>query len=136
MKFYRGRIFDHINIKVEDLSRSKSFYKAIFETLGHTFTKEEADSFFIDELKVTESKNLCTQRLHIAFQASNPGAVKLFHETALKVGGKCNGAPGERDYHRNYYSAYVLDPDGNNIEAVYHGPIKQSANFIEIDYNR
>lgn len=136
MKFYRGRIFDHINIKVRDLGRSKKFYKAIFESLGHACTKDEEDAFFIDELRISESKTFSTQCIHIAFQAINPGAVNLFHETAVKFGGKCNGAPGERKYHRNYYSAYVLDPDGNNIEAVYHGPLKQSANYIEIDISR
>jgi predicted lactoylglutathione lyase len=133
MKLYRGRILDHINIKVQDIGRSKNFYKAVFETLGHCFSQEEDNSFFIDEFKVSEDKSSCTKSLHLAFQAENPGTVNLFHETAIKAGGKCNGAPGKRKYHHNYYSAYVLDPDGNNIEAVYHGAMKRSATFIELN---
>jgi hypothetical protein len=59
--------------------------------------------------------------------------VGRFHEAVLAAGGRDNGAPGERTYHPGYYSAYALDPDGNNIEAVYHGPSRRSAASVEIE---
>jgi class 3 adenylate cyclase len=62
-----------------------------------------------------------------AFQADGEDAVRRFHEAALAAGGTDNGAPGERSYHPGYFAAYVLDPDGNNIEAVFHGPAQRSA---------
>ncbi len=65
--------------------------------------------------------------MHLAFQAADQDAVQRFYEAALAAGGRDNGAPGERSYHPGYYGAFVLDPDGNNIEAVYHGPFERSA---------
>jgi hypothetical protein len=59
--------------------------------------------------------------------------VQRFHEAALAAGARNNGAPGERRYHPGYYGAYVLDPDGNNVEAVYHGPSSRSAASVEIE---
>ena len=73
-------------------------------------------------------------RLMIAtFQAADGETVHRFHEAVLAAGGRDNGAPGERAYHPGYYSAYALDPDGNNVEAVYHGPAKRSAASVEIE---
>nr|WP_279499413.1 hypothetical protein [Aeromonas veronii] len=60
--------------------------------------------------------------------------VDRFYQAALANGGKDNGAPGERNYHRGYYAAFVLDPDGNNIEAVYHGEAKRSVESVEIRF--
>lgn len=68
--------------------------------------------------------------MHLAFQASGPAAVGAFHAVALANGGRDNGAPGERKYHPGYYAAFALDPDGNNIEAVYHGPFEASAESV------
>ena len=65
--------------------------------------------------------------MHLAFQAADQDAVQRFYDAALAAGGRDNGVPGERSYHPGYYAAYVLDPDGNNIEAVYHGPSERSA---------
>ena len=65
--------------------------------------------------------------MHLAFQAADHDVVQRFYEAALGAGGRDNGAPGERTYHPGYYAAFVLDPDGNNIEAVYHGPVERSA---------
>ena len=132
MKFYRGRLLDHVKVTVKNIDHSKSFYRPIIEALGHTISQEENYSFCIDELMVTESPQTTSQSLHLAFQADSPAVVKLFYQTALEHGGRCNGAPGERLYHQGYYSAYVLDPDGNNIEAVYHGPLTRSAAYIEL----
>jgi catechol 2,3-dioxygenase-like lactoylglutathione lyase family enzyme len=70
----------------------------------------------------------------VAFQAKDEAMVKRFYEVALAHGGKDNGAPGPRDYHPGYYAAFVLDPDGNNIEAVYHGPAKRSAPSVTLTF--
>lgn len=69
----------------------------------------------------------------MAFQASDREAVHRFHEAALAAGGRDNGAPGERPYHPGYYSAYALDPDGNNVEAVHHGPTRRSADSVVVE---
>jgi len=68
-----------------------------------------------------------TRGMHIAFQAADQETVQRFHEAAIAAGGRDNGAPGEREYHSGYYAAFVLDPDGTNVEAVYHGPFERSA---------
>ena len=68
-----------------------------------------------------------TAAVHLAFQAEDEQTVRRFYEAALAAGGADNGAPGERAYHPGYYAAFVLDPDGNNVEAVYHGPMTRSA---------
>ena len=73
-----------------------------------------------------------TAGLHFAFQAPDRATVDRFHEAAIAAGGRENGAPGERDYHPGYYAAFLLDPDGNNIEAVYHGEAEFSAPAIRV----
>ena len=73
-----------------------------------------------------------TQRLHLAFQTPDRETVHRFHEAALAAGGTDNGAPGERPYHPGYYSAYGDDPDGNNVEAVFHGPADRSAASVVV----
>ena len=75
-----------------------------------------------------------TGRAHLAFAAKDRDAVDRFHAAAIAAGGRDNGKPGERPYHPGYYAAFVLDPDGNNIEAVFHGPAKWSATEIKIDF--
>jgi catechol 2,3-dioxygenase-like lactoylglutathione lyase family enzyme len=75
-----------------------------------------------------------TGRHHLAFQAQDRAMVDRFYQAALAHGGQDNGAPGERNYHPGYYAAFVLDPDGNNIEAVYHGEAKRSAESVEIRF--
>jgi len=70
--------------------------------------------------------------VHLAFQAKDRETVARVHAAALAAGGRDNGGPGERDYHPGYYAAFMLDPDGNNIEAVFHGPFERSAASVEI----
>jgi catechol 2,3-dioxygenase-like lactoylglutathione lyase family enzyme len=89
-------------------------------------TRDGEDAFSADELYVTAEKTPTTG-LHIAFQAIDRETVERFHRAGLAAGAGDKGAPGERPYHPGYYSAYLLDPDGNNVEAVYHGPAKRSA---------
>jgi catechol 2,3-dioxygenase-like lactoylglutathione lyase family enzyme len=71
---------------------------------------------------------------HLAFQAQSRAQVDAFHAAALAHGGRDNGGPGERPYHPGYYAAFVLDPDGNNIEAVYHGAAERSAASVRIRF--
>ena len=139
MKLYRGRLIDHVQLVVRDLAASKRFYTAVFGVLGVPLGAEGADYFWADELYVSSiesrsSSGQPTGRTHLAFQASDRATVERFHAAAIKAGGKDNGAPGERPYHPGYYAAFVLDPDGNNIEAVFHGPAKKSAAAVEITF--
>lgn len=131
MKLYRGRLFHHIHLKVKDINRSREFYRPVIESLGLNLSYENSDCLCIDELLVTESSEP-SHAIHLAFQAEHPAAVKLFYEAALKSGGRCNGAPGLKSYSSDQYAAYVLDPDGNNIEAVFHGPRVKSTSYVEI----
>jgi catechol 2,3-dioxygenase-like lactoylglutathione lyase family enzyme len=86
-------------------------------------------AFSADELYVS-ADGPPTQGLHFAFQAPDRETVHRFHEAALAAGGRDNGPPGERSYHPGYYAAFVLDPDGNNVEAVHHGPFERSADSV------
>ena len=70
--------------------------------------------------------------MHIAFQAQDRAMVDAFYQATMAHGGRDNGAPGERAYHPGYYAAFVLDPDGNNIEAVFHGEAERSAASVRI----
>ena len=132
MRFHQGRLLDHVHIRVADVEASKAFYRAVLEAVGLGLTFEGEGVFAADELFVS-ADGPPTTGLHIAFQAHDQETVHRFHEAALAAGARDNGAPGERHYHPGYYGAYVLDPDGNNVEAVYHGPSTRSAASVEIE---
>ena len=125
MEYHVGRVLDHVHVRVRDLGVSRRFYEAALGALGREVTGGES-YFQSDELFVSDD-GMPTQNLHIAFQTDGPEAVARFYEAALGAGGRDNGPPGERPYHPGYYAAYVLDPDGNNVEAVFHGPATRSA---------
>jgi len=134
MQFFRGRSLDHVHLHARDLAASKLFYKAIATVLKLENGFVEYDDYFIlDELFIDADTKFEPSRIHIAFQAESREVVEQFHEAGLIAGGRDNGAPGERPYHPGYYAAFLLDPDGNNIEAVYHGPAKRSAPSVVID---
>jgi catechol 2,3-dioxygenase-like lactoylglutathione lyase family enzyme len=122
---HAGRLLDHVHLRVRDLEASKRFYSGALAPLGLAF-REGKGSFAVDELYVSDDGEP-TSGLHIAFQAPDRETVQRFHEAAIAAGGRDNGAPGEREYHPGYYAAYVLDPDGTNVEAVFHGPVARSA---------
>jgi lactoylglutathione lyase len=132
MELHRGRLFDHVHLKVRDLAASKRFYLAVLEAVGVPFGGDHPGAFWADELYVSEGPAL-TAQMHLAFQAKDPETVQRFHAAALAAGGRDNGAPGERPYHPGYYAAFALDPDGNNIEAVFHGLAPRSAPSVVID---
>ena len=138
-ELHRGRLIDHVQLVVQDLAANRRFYEAVFASLNIPMGGSSDDYFWSDELFVStpDSKDalgVLTGRHHLAFQAQSRSMVEAFHRAALANGGTDNGAPGERAYHPGYYAAFVLDPNGNNIEAVYHGEAKRSAPSVQINF--
>ena len=132
MLFHQGRLLDHVHLRVRDLEASKAFYTAALEAVGLPIGMEGPGFFAADELFVSADGEP-TSELHLALQAADRETVHRFHDAVLAAGGRDNGAPGERGYHPGYYSAYALDPDGNNVEAVFHGPSRRSAVSVEVE---
>jgi catechol 2,3-dioxygenase-like lactoylglutathione lyase family enzyme len=133
MEYQQGRLIDHVHLRVADLAASKHFYRAVLEALGLGDAYGEGDGYFYaDELFVNVADGE-TSRVHLAFQAESAESVERFYGAALAAGGVDNGAPGLRSYHGRYYGAFVLDPDGNNVEAVWHGPTRRSADAIRVE---
>lgn len=138
-ELHRGRLIDHVQLVVRDLSASRTFYEAVLGALELPLGGAGDGFFWADELCVSsadspEAQGILTGRHHLAFQARDRTMVEAFYRAALTHGGKDNGAPGERGYHPGYYAAFVLDPDGNNIEAVHHGEADRSASSVRIRF--
>lgn len=138
-QLHRGRLIDHLQLVVRDLEASQAFYEAVLGALGIPIGGRSEDYFWADELFVSTMDSPAalghlTGRHHLAFQAKDSAMVDAFYQAALANGGTDNGAPGERAYHPGYYAAFVLDPDGNNIEAVYHGEATRSADSVQITF--
>jgi catechol 2,3-dioxygenase-like lactoylglutathione lyase family enzyme len=139
MELHRGRLIDHIHLVVRDLEASRRFYAAVLQALDIPLGGEAPDRFWADELFVSSADSSSangqlTGRHHLAFQAKDRATVDAFYKAGLENGGKDNGAPGERRYHPGYYAAYLIDPDGNNIEAVHHGEAARSAGSVTITF--
>lgn len=138
-ELHRGRLIDHLHLVVRDLAASQRFYEAIFKTLDIPIGGTGDGYFWADELFVSTAQSPAAQgeltgRVHLAFQAKDRATVDAFHKAALATGAKNHGAPGERPYHPGYYAAFVLDPDGNNIEAVFHGEARRSAASVKVTF--
>ena len=127
-------MIDQISVNVSDPAASKAFYEAALAPLGYRVVMEfgpvtglgapvpgaPEDAPVPPELWLSPTKSPTPS--HIAVAAASTAQVDAFHEAALAAGGADNGAPGERPhYHPGYYGAFVHDPDGNNLEAVFHG---------------
>jgi catechol 2,3-dioxygenase-like lactoylglutathione lyase family enzyme len=120
-------MFDHVKFGVSDYAASRAFYLKALAPIGLEVVSEGSPSYGI-ELSADGKSSLCLcqtdekpAHLHIAFVAQKREQVDAFHRAALEAGGKDNGAPGLRpNYHANYYAAFVIDPDGHNIEVVCH----------------
>lgn len=139
MELHRGRLIDHIQLVVKDLPASRRFYEAILRLLDIPIGAGTDEFFWADELFVSRADSRAAQgqltgRVHLAFQAKDRATVDAVYKAGLASGGRDNGAPGERAYHPGYYAAYLLDPDGNNIEAVHHGDAQRSAESVRIRF--
>ena len=139
MELHRGRLIDHVHLVPSDFAASQRFYAAVMEVLGIPQGLKGDDHAQFDELFLSSRDSKAAQgqttgRIHLAFAARDRAMVDAFHAAALAAGGKDNGPPGERPYHPGYYAAFVLDPDGNNVEAVYHGPATYSAPSVVITF--
>jgi catechol 2,3-dioxygenase-like lactoylglutathione lyase family enzyme len=139
MELFRGRLLDHLQLVVSDLERSKRFYSAVLGELGIPIGGEGPGFFWADEFVVSSIDSPAAQgqptgRSHFAFQAARRELVEAAHRVGLAAGGQDNGKPGLRPYHPGYYAAFLLDPDGNNVEIVYHGPAERSADAIKIRF--
>ena len=118
---------DHIGIRVSDLNASKTFYMSALEPVGISLlgTSERHAAFGIGQMPYLTVRltDKVPVSVHVAFVAEQRSQVDAFHAAALAAGGADNGPPGLRpEYHPDYYAAFVLDPDGHNIEVVKHTP--------------
>jgi catechol 2,3-dioxygenase-like lactoylglutathione lyase family enzyme len=128
-------MIDHTGITVSDLARSKEFYRKALEPIGYRilaeFPAEITGAADVAGFGVPPKPDfwIASGRanvppIHIAFRVANRALVEQFYRAALAAGGRDNGAPGERPhYHEHYFGAFVLDPDGHNVEAVCHDPV-------------
>ncbi|MDP9259698.1 MAG: VOC family protein [Actinomycetota bacterium] len=130
-------VLDHVAIRVSDLARSREFYEAALAALefrvlyetgaergrGVAFGRVGADDFAIHEPIAIPGRDTITRGAHLAFRADDARSVMAFHAAAVAHGGRSIGEPGPRpEYSEGYFGAFVLDPDGNNVEAVWHAP--------------
>lgn len=117
-------MYDHLGLKVKDLAASLRFYEATLAPLGHAICSQDEHGAGLGPkgeaaLWLHGNARAKGQGVHVAFRAKDRAAVEQFHRAGLKAGGKDNGAPGLRvDYSPHYYAAFLIDPDGNNVEAV------------------
>ena len=117
---------DHLWLGTRDVAAARAFYLAVAPVLGLRLVHDQPDRvrFRGDGMSFTfvDDGRPVTERVHVAFPARDQASVDAFHAAALEAGAPDNGAPGERPhYHPGYYGAFVLDPDGHNVEAVFHG---------------
>lgn len=136
---HRGRLIDHVQLVVADLAASRRFYGAVLDVLGIPIGGEEDSYFWADELFISSrdseaAQGVLTGRHHLAFQAKDRATVEAFHREGLAAGGRDNGPPGLRKYNPGYFAAFLLDPDGNNIEAVFHGEHQRSAASVVVTF--
>jgi|SRR5215210_8242039 len=123
-------MIDHVKLFATDAGRSRAFYEKALAPLGYRVLLEPGPGVVgmgarRPDLWVAPADGSGPTRCHVSIRADSEQEVDRFHAAALAAGGTDNGAPGRRPhYHQNYYGAFVLDPDGNNVEAVYHGAMQ------------
>ena len=135
MDLHRGRLIDHIHLRTRDLAAARTFYAALLGALNIPVVVDDshlqADELWID---AADDKTPAPTHVHLAFQAADRQQVDKAYEIALAAGGKDNGKPGERPYHPGYYAGFLWDPDGNNIEVVFHGEAQRSAPSVVVSF--
>jgi catechol 2,3-dioxygenase-like lactoylglutathione lyase family enzyme len=112
------RIFDHVDVHASDYAESVRFYETVLAPLGIPKLLERDEWTCFANLNVADRRPP-TQNLHVCFYTREKEQVDAFHRVGVAAGFRSNGAPGYRDYGPGYYAAYLLDPDGNNVEALY-----------------
>jgi catechol 2,3-dioxygenase-like lactoylglutathione lyase family enzyme len=122
-------IYDHVHLRVADLEASKAFYATVLEPLGIPIMRDTEEAVEFPNLALS-ADGPATERVHIAFRAESEDPVNAFHRAGIEAGYTDNGAPGVRPQYgppnMTYYAAYLLDPDGNNVEAVHRALAGQS----------
>ena len=114
-------MIDHFGITVQDLEKSKAFYQATLAPLGYELRVDNSFAASFAEGYFWLGSGEKFPPMHFAFNAQTREEVRAFYQAGLKAGALDNGAPDIREnYHPNYYAAFLIDPDGNNIEAVCH----------------
>ena len=116
-------MIDHVTIRVSDFEASKAFYTTVLAPLGHGLGWQDEEKRLAEwgDFSIAQDEKPLSENVHVAFVAKSREEVDEFHRTAIEAGYRDNGPPGERPiYHEGYYGAFVLDPDGNNVEAVFH----------------
>jgi catechol 2,3-dioxygenase-like lactoylglutathione lyase family enzyme len=134
-----SEVIDHVGIRASDLEASRRMYEAALAELGFAvlsegefegdayvlFGRGERDDFALHGVGSRPGRDRVTTGAHVAFPAPDEDAVRRWHAAAVQHGGVDNGAPGLRpEYSGRYYAAFVIDPDGNNVEAVFHTPTR------------
>jgi catechol 2,3-dioxygenase-like lactoylglutathione lyase family enzyme len=122
-------MMDHVTIRVSDFEASRAFYTTVLAPLGYELNWEDREKRLAEwgDFSIAEDGKPLTENVHVAFAADSREQVDAFHRVAVEAGHRDNGAPGERPvYHEGYYGAFVLDPDGNNVEAVFHNRKEES----------
>ena len=122
-------VVDHLTIRVTDFAASRRFYETVLAPLGVALGWQDERSKIAEwgDFSIVQDGKPISQHVHVAFTASCPADVDAFYRAGIEAGYRDNGAPGERPvYHRGYYGAFLLDPDGNNVEAVFHDRSGQS----------
>jgi catechol 2,3-dioxygenase-like lactoylglutathione lyase family enzyme len=128
-------VFDHVTIRVSDREASERFYNTVLPIVG--IENPHSDDRFPEwgdfSISAVTPENPLTQGLHIAFGAESRAGADEFWRVGTEAGYRDEGVPGPRpEYGSDYYGAFLLDPDGNNVEAVYHGPAARSAESIVV----
>ncbi len=133
-----SEVIDHVEIRVSDLAASRRMYEPALAELGFAvlgegefegdayvmFGRDTSDDFALHAVGTAPGRDRVTTGAHIAFRAPDTVSVERWHAAAIANGGTDNGAPGVRpDYSDRYFAAFALDPDGNNVEAVFHAPV-------------
>jgi catechol 2,3-dioxygenase-like lactoylglutathione lyase family enzyme len=116
-------VIDHVTLRVSDFEASRAFYSCVLARLGFPAGHEDDEVPFTEwgDFSIAADDKPPARNVHIAFAAKSRAEVDAFHRAAMEAGYEDNGPPGERPiYHEGYYGAFVLDPDGNNVEAVFH----------------
>jgi catechol 2,3-dioxygenase-like lactoylglutathione lyase family enzyme len=124
-------VFDHVTIRVSDRAASERFYETVLQTLGieRTATGDDFAEWDDFSLAAADAESPVTRRLHVGFVAPSRAHVDAFWRAGTAAGYESDGEPGPRpEYTEDYYGSFLLDPDGNSVEAVHHGTLRQGGN--------